>query len=507
MSTITTYENLLNILAKAPGHIYWKDTKGIYQGSNNAQAIFLGYKTGKDLIGKTDFDLPWKEQANHLREIDSQVMKTQKEYCIEEIVNSQEGVETIFLSKKIPLYDLNKKVIGVIGTSIDITESKQAELAKQQFIMNMAHDLRTPLSGIIGLSSLQATEGTNAEDRQHGQWIQGAGEQLLELLNFVLEVTAAEHQVESLAKDSFHFEQLSEELKSLMQPKVVTKGLDFQIKPDKNLPIISTDRIKLKRLLLNLLGNAVKFTEKGKVSLEINLLTIEKDKAKIEIHVSDTGIGIPQDKLDKIFDRFYRIHPSYKAQYTGYGIGLFLVKKAVELLNGEIKVSSEEGKGSCFTVLLTVSLAEEKPKKTIFSISQPLLYESNPETDEQNESVLVAEDNPLALHVAKNLLTNLGYKVTSVTDGKAALNALQTQCFQWGLLDIGLPGLTGIEVTNKFRQWEKKYNKPQLPLFALTAHAIEKVKSECEQAGFDYILNKPFTNKDVQIIKLFIKKN
>ena len=100
MSTITTYENLLNILAKAPGHIYWKDTKGIYQGSNNAQAIFLGYKTGKDLIGKTDFDLPWKEQANHLREIDSQVMKTQKEYCIEEIVSSQEGVETIFLSKK-----------------------------------------------------------------------------------------------------------------------------------------------------------------------------------------------------------------------------------------------------------------------------------------------------------------------------------------------------------------------------------------------------------------------
>ncbi|HEY2567230.1 MAG TPA: ATP-binding protein [Candidatus Aquirickettsiella sp.] len=439
MSTIATYENLLNILAKAPGHIYWKDIKGVYQGSNDAQAIFLGYKTGKDLIGKTDFDLPWKEQAIHLQQIDNQVMKTQKEYCIEEIVSGQKKVKTTFLSRKIPLYDLNtNKVIGIIGTSIDITEGKQAELAKQQFIMNMAHDLRTPLSGIIGLSNIQSKEGTDAVDRQHGQWIEGAGEQLLELLNSVLEITAAEYQIESIAKDTILFQQFAAELQALMLPAVATKELDFQVKLDAHLPLIITDRIKLKRLVLNLLANAIKFTKKGKVSLEINLLAIEKNQAKIEILISDTGIGIPEDKLDKIFDRFYRAHPSYEAQYTGYGIGLFLVKKSVELLGGEIKVSSEEGKGSCFTVFLTFPFAEEDIEKTV-SMSIDLYSEVN-KVKKANETILVAEDNILVLHVVKNLLINLGYDVITVTDGKAALNTLQTQCFHWALLDIGLPG-------------------------------------------------------------------
>ncbi|KAF5271652.1 hypothetical protein FQR65_LT05273 [Abscondita terminalis] len=486
---------------RTPGHIYWKDIEGVYQGSNDAQAIFLGYKTGKDLIGKTDFDLPWKEQAIHLQQIDNQVMKTQKEYCVEEIVSSQKKVKTTFLSRKIPLYDLNtNKVIGIIGTSIDITESKQAEVAKQQFIMNMAHDLRTPLSGIIGLSNIQSKEGTNAVDRQHGQWIECAGEQLLKLLNSVLEVTVAEYQIESIAKDTILLQQFAEELQALMLPAIVAKELDFKVKLDAHLPLIITDRIKLKRLVLNLLANAVKFTKKGRVGLEINLLTVEENQAKIEIIISDTGIGIAEDKLGKIFDRFYRAHPSYETQYTGYGIGLFLVKKTIELLGGQIKVSSEEGKGSCFTATFSFLLAEEK---IMPSLSQQL--KSKSEADEQTKSVLVAEDNSLVSHVVKNLLVSLGYEVTAVTDGKAALNSLQTQCFHWGLLDIGLPGLAGTEVVKAYRQWGKDHNKPRIPLFALTAHAIDEIKEKCEAVGFDCILNKPFTIKDIQIIKLFME--
>lgn len=119
--------------------------------------------------------------------------------------------------------------------------------------------------------------------------------------------------------------------------------------------------------------------------------------------------------------------------------------------------------------------------------------------------MLVAEDNTLILHVVKNLLFNLGYNLTTVTDGKAALHALQNRYFNWALFDIGLPGLEGTEVARRYRQWEKRHNKPQLPLFALTAHAKEEVKKECEEVDFDYILNKPFTIKDIQIIKLFME--
>jgi two-component system, OmpR family, aerobic respiration control sensor histidine kinase ArcB len=355
----------MNIILEAPGHIYWKDAEGIVGGANNAQAISLGYKSGKDLIGKTDFDFYPKEQAEAIRKIDNQVMKTQKEYCIEEIVSNYAGEKTIFLSRKIPLYEPNtKKVIGIIGISLDITASKQAELAKQQFIMNMAHDLRTPLSGIIGIAGIQADQGTSPQDKEYGLWILNASRQLLELLNAVLEVIAMEHMEDTINEDPIDLSRLVKELKELIQPAIIAKDLKLECISDSSLPPIISDYIQLKRILLNLLSNAIKFTNKGKISLEVNLLDIKNKLAKIEICVSDTGIGIAKDEFDKIFDRFYRAHPSYQAEYKGYGIGLFLVKKSVELLGGEISVSSEERKGSCFTLVFNFPLAEDEVKQT-----------------------------------------------------------------------------------------------------------------------------------------------
>ena len=490
-------ETILNIL---DCHVYWKNKQGHYLWCNKKLANVLGFKNENDIIGKTDYELFAPDLAKAVVTLDKAILNEGKEYQTEEIGFDSENRKAIYLSIKTPIKDELGSADGLIGISIDITAKKQSEIAKQEFLTNMAHDLRTPLSGIIGLSNIQSKEGANAVDRQHGQWIEGAGEQLLELLNSVLEVTAAEYQIESITKDTIHFQQFAEELQALMLPAVVAKELDFKVKLDAHLPLIITDRIKLKRLVLNLLANAIKFTKKGKVSLEIKLLSIEKNKSKVEILVTDTGIGIAEDKLDKIFDRFYRAHPSYKAEYTGYGIGLFLVKKTVELLGGEIKVSSEEGKGSCFTAIFSFPLAKGK---ILPSISQQLI--SKLEADKQTKSVLVTEDNSLVLHAVKNLLVSLGYEVTTVTDGKAALNALQTQDFHWGLLDIGLPGLTGTEVAKAYRQWEKEHNEIRVPLFALTAHAIDEVKEECEAVGFDYILNKPFTIKDVQTIKLFME--
>ncbi|MEN9917535.1 MAG: hypothetical protein RLY40_1477 [Pseudomonadota bacterium] len=484
------------LITELPINIFLIDRKGYVCWANKNLLNFVNINSLQEVLGMHI------SHWNKCRwDAIQEVLITKQETVTEEFYN-----EAYFSSIRKPVIQ-NGKLVGVLGLSIDITDKKQSEIAKQQFIMNMAHDLRTPLSGIIGLSYIQSKEGTNVDDRQNGQWIQGAGEQLLELLNLVLEVTAAEHHVENIAKDTIHLQLLAEELQSLMQPAVVSKGLDFHLKLGTHLPLIIADRIKLKRIILNILSNAVKFTKKGKVSLEINLLAIKDNQASIEILISDTGIGIPQDKLDKIFDRFYRAHSSSQAEYTGYGIGLFLVKQAVELLRGEIKVSSDEGKGSCFSVMFTLPLAEET------SISEPATYKtletqsadskSDPELDKH---VLIAEDNTLALHVVKKLLVNLDYQITTVADGKAALNALQTQSFDWALLDIGLPGLTGTDVAKAYRQWEKQHNKPQLPLFALTAHAVDEIKKECEQAGFDYILNKPFTEKNIQIIKLFLKK-
>lgn len=490
-------ETLFNLL---DCHVYWKNKQGQYLWCNKKFARVLGLKNENAIIGKTDYDLFASELAEEVVTLDKTILNKGIEHQIEEIGFDSKNRKAIYLSIKTPLKDELGKINGLIGISINITDRKQSEIAKQEFLMNMAHDLRTPLSGIIALSNIQSKEGTSAEDRIYSQWIKGAGEQLLELLNSVLEVTAAEHPMKSLARDIIDFQQFAKELQALMKPAIIDKRLEFEIKLDRHLPRVITDGIKLKRIILNLLSNAVKFTKHGKIGLHISALIVKKNEAKIAILISDTGIGMAAHQLDKIFDRFYRVHPSYQAEYKGYGIGLFLVKKSVELLGGAIKVTSKEGKGSCFTVTFNFPLAEEGMSKK----SQQSL--SKPNNDKQSQKILVAEDDTLALYAAKKLLFNLGYEVTTVTTGKAALKGLKTQAFRWALLDIGLPDLDGVEIVRRYRQWEQKNEKAHLPIFSLTAHMEKNIMEKCKAVGFDYVLNKPFTEKDIHIIQKFLDK-
>ncbi|WP_050764038.1 sensor histidine kinase [Rickettsiella grylli] len=287
-----------------------------------------------------------------------EVIRTKQETIVEEFYN-----ETFFSTVRKPVIQ-NNKLIGVLGLSINITGKKQAERAKQQFMMNMAHDLRTPLAGIIGIASIQANQNKCLDDQQqYGRWIMEAGNQLLELLNAVMDVMALEEREDALNHDRIELSHLMKELTDLMQPSIVAKGLHSEWQFDPKLPAITSDVMKLKRILLNLISNAIKFTEKGTVRVAIHLLGINDKHARIEIQIKDTGIGIPSDQHEKIFDQFYRAHPSYRGVYSGYGVGLYLVKKAVDLLGGKIAVSSEEGKGSCFTLAFNFPLAEEDAKE------------------------------------------------------------------------------------------------------------------------------------------------
>lgn len=430
-----------------------------------------------------------------------EVLKTKQETVEEEFYNG-----TYFSCIRKPVIQ-NGEISGVIGLSIDITEKKQSEVAKQEFLMNIAHDLRTPLVGIIGLASIQAKKQmTQYDQQQYGEWILGASEQLLELLNSAITIKSIEHKKDSIKKEKVNLIFLAYELQTLMIPSLENKGLNFQLQLDQKLSEVITDRIKLKRLLLNLLSNAVKFTKKGTICLEINLLSIKDNKAKISILVSDSGIGISKDKQEKIFDRFYRVHPSYLAEYSGYGLGLYLVKKSTEALGGTINISSIEGEGSCFSLEFSFALAEPPNMLSANNL------EPSSDRDLQSlvsiklkGSVLVAEDNTLVAYVVKKLLTGFGCQVEIASTGEAALQILQTQTFNCGLLDIGLPGLDGIEVTRRYREWEFLNNKPYLPIFALTAHAEEKIKQECQAAGCDQVLLKPFTEKDVKIIEKFLQ--
>lgn len=310
-----------------------------------------------------------------------------------------------------------------------------------------------------------------------------------------------EQMTDSVKIEPLDLSGLTKELYALMDPTVYTKGLKLTLEVDQDLPLILSDRIKLKRIFLNILSNAVKFTKVGEVRFTVKLLRVEKGCANVEVKIADTGVGIAKENINKIFDRFYREYPSYLAEYSGYGLGLYLVKEMLALLGGEINVASKEGKGSCFTLSFTFSLALEKTDKvkTIFAPSKKSQIKSG--------YVLISEDNPVVLHVIKKKLKEAGYEVMATMDGQAALEALKTHSFCWALFDIGLPKLKGTEACKEYRQWETKKNKPHLPIFVLTAHSVDEVQNECDEAGIDLIFTKPLTSKLIKEIELFINNS
>jgi two-component system, OmpR family, aerobic respiration control sensor histidine kinase ArcB len=417
-----------------------------------------------------------------------------------EEITEEEYKGNYFITCRYPIIDEEGVVEYIFGISININKIKQAHIAKQSFLQNMAHDIRTPLAGVIGLAQLQK-EGLKSleESKEYGEMIYDTGNQLLELLNAVVKVIDTEQMTDSLKIEPLDLSGLTKELYVLMEPAAYTKGLKITLETEQDLPLVLSDRLKLKRIFINILSNAIKFTKDGEICFTVKLLEVEKSGAKIEVKIADTGIGIGKENLDKIFCRFYREHPSYLAEYSGYGLGLYLVKEMLNLLGGEIEAVSEKGKGSCFTLYFTFPLAKEHhlgKVETVLAFSKKIQSKTG--------SVLIAEDNTIVLRVLKNQLEKAGYEVMVTMDGQAALEVLKTHSFAWALFDIGLPKLKGTEACKEYRQWAKQNNKPHLPVFVLTGHQVEEVQKECDEAGIDKVFTKPFKNEIFQEIERWI---
>ncbi|MBA2651053.1 MAG: PAS domain-containing sensor histidine kinase [Tatlockia sp.] len=382
---------LAGILENLPGHVYWKNQHSIYQGCNLAQAISAGFSTPAEMVGKTDNEMPWCHEAPILRESDLTVMNNKTSITREEAsqLAGSEHVST-FLSKKSPLFNAKGEVIGVLGISFDITERKEMEKelhqakiaaeaanhAKSEFIANMSHDLRTPLTGIIGMTQEmfntaddirplieQATGDEKAASQNNyftllkhivetvqedSQLLIGATDELLELCNEILETMRLESGHKPIDAESFNLQDLIKRNISLLQPTAAHKKLSLSYEIDKLIPTYFCGlRNYLDRTLLNLLSNALKFTETGFVKLKVKLVddshsTYQTGESLIvEITVEDSGMGIPKDKFETIFEHFSRLTPSYQGMYKGAGLGLYTVKRYIEAMNATIEVDSE----------------------------------------------------------------------------------------------------------------------------------------------------------------------
>lgn len=528
---------LYNILrANLPGvTFYWMDRNSTVLGCNQMQAALFGLSKPEDFIGKDVYYLGkingWdKSLCDKIRENDILVMQTGKTISHEEEVYLH-GEKKFFLSYKTPLKNEEGDVLGVFGFSVDITDQKNTETlaikakeaaeaannAKTEFLRNMSHDLRTPLSGIIGMADLLITQPEAEITKDGARDMHQAGVALLNLLNEIIETAQLESGSMTHQKSCFSLKEIFDSIASMFAPAVKQKGIVLTRYFDSNIPdILLGEALLLHRIILNLLGNAVKFTNEGSITLEAFLLEKNSETAHIKIVITDSGIGIPENKLDAIFEKFTRLTPSYSNNYKGSGLGLYIVKEFVQNLGGNIQVNSIPGKGSTFTCTVPFSIptAEEikqyHPHHLAGSLAQnslkPNLSIKNNHTDENSScaqtndgklKVLLVEDTFLPRKVSAALLQRNGLHVFTAETAEEAIAKSKKIMFDLIFMDIGLPDGNGIDVAKSIRKDPDSLNRNTF-IAVLTAHLDSKVRNACLDAGVQEAFEKPMTEQTIQ---------
>ena len=453
---------LKEIITFMPGNMFWKNKQGYYLGCNNNLAKLLGLNSPAEIVGKRleDFNYihPFSD-LEALNQVDQSIMESKKGQFLEEIGVNEHNEPAIYYSQKIPLLDSIGEVIGLLGISIDITQQKKMaedlKLAKQkaeasnhaksQFLAVVNHELRTPLSCIVGLIELLKKEiHPNQEIKKLIYAIENSTQHLLNLVNDVLDFSRLETGKYNLHITPVHLSSTLSEVYQLLKPLAEKKKLKLKIHLHETCPqYLLTDGRILQQILINLINNAIKFTEKGYVLVDLLVIKQQKQHAFIEIKVKDTGPGIPKDKLNLIFEPFQQLEDAYTRQSSrsGTGLGLTIVEKLAELIGCKIKVSSNIGTGSIFSLIGEFDIQNQAPiKKTKIKninnkneLKHPSLQFKKP------PRILLVEDDPTIQYIHKKMLLDLGCVVDIAANGKTAIQLLNEH--QLLFVDLILPDI------------------------------------------------------------------
>ena len=523
------------IIDRLPNHfIFWKDRNSVYLGCNQTLASALGFNSSSEIIGKTDYDLPTtKEQSEAYRADDKLVMQTGKpKLNIEETQTLSDGNIRILLTNKMPLFDEKGHIYGVLAIYSDITAQKELEnslkkakeaaeaasRAKSEFIANMSHDIRTPLTGIIGMSLILEEEVSQPDEKEHATLIHASGEQLLGLLNGILDLIKADASTEDMiCQESFDVRKLIHDIAELEHSAIAARHLNINVHIDEAIPMyVIGDRMKLHRILLNLMGNAIKFTKVGYIEINVQLCAKQDDDLKIQFSVKDTGIGIPEDLQDKVFDRFFKVSSSYKGLYTGNGIGLNIAQKYVGLLGGEIRLVSSPGVGTTFMFVLPMKIGGQSQQNenallsdvnggttltSKVSMSPEIVLESIQKSANPNRfQVLLVEDNATVLTVLIGMMKHFDVQVTTAVNVELAFELVKSQSFDLIITDVGLPGKQGDELTVMIRAFEKEAGRKSAVIIGYTGHAALELHQQYVSAGMNEICTKPMTPEKLRAL-------
>ncbi len=361
--------SLEEIIANIPANVYWMDRQGNFLGCNNHMLNLLKLRSNHEYRGKTYKDLYERNHIDVIKQTDQEVMTTDKAIALEEIAYPFK----VYWSNKIPLHNSKNDVIGLLGVSFDIThrkqmehdlehEKKRAEVANQaktDFIYNMRHDIRTPLTNMVGLTDILMSKESNAEKKNIIQDLLTSSKALLDLFNDLLTFSSYNAGDINLSQQSFNLKEVIFQIQSIMSAALLGKHNELIIDFDEKIPdTLIGDPIRIHRVLLNLVGNAIKFTEHGKITIAVTLVGVQSDNIILSMAIKDTGKGIPKDKLAYIFGKFNRLEKSATGNHPGSGLGLTIVQQFINELDGEITVDSEVGIGSTFTCRIPFGIAD-----------------------------------------------------------------------------------------------------------------------------------------------------
>ncbi|MCL2665266.1 MAG: ATP-binding protein, partial [Defluviitaleaceae bacterium] len=513
---LETEKSLLQTMFDSvPDLIFCKDLNFNYTRCNKSLLKYFGINED-ELIGKDDesgLGIPSKA-ARESREMDIAVISEKKVFTYEELVPSHDGQLRLFETNKVPLL-LNDRILGIMGTARDITERKameeaaqSANKAKSSFLAIMSHEIRTPMNAILGITEIQLQNENLDQDLREGlEKIYISGDMLLGIINDILDLSKIEAGKLELVSSRYETASLVSDTAQLNMMRIGSKPIEFELEIDEDIPAdFIGDELRVKQILNNILSNAFKYTSAGKVVMKISVKDAADDDIVIlSVSVSDTGQGMTKEQVDKLFDEYSRFNHEANRSTEGTGLGMSITRNLIQMMNGEIEIASEPGKGSTFTVNLPQGkvdsgklgreMADNLHKFRTSSRAQMKRMQITRDPMPYG-SVLIVDDVETNIFVAKGLLVPYELSIDSADSGFAAIAKIAGgKVYDIIFIDHMMPKMDGIETTKKIR--ETGYNKP---IVALTANAVAGQAEIFLGNGFDDFISKPIDIRQMNAV-------